>query len=376
MNGTKQTFPLVSICIPVFNGGDLISHALDSCIGQTYKNIEIIVSDNASSDNTREVVERYAASDKRIKYFNHKINIGSSKNFLSVAEFASGDYVQLLAHDDWLSRNYIEECVASFSANPRAAVITGGLLSIKLLENGFFNFDREIGVVSKRVSVQHFLRDLQNNQMASLIIYSMARRQDFLDALRLSSEIFDTPSVAVPEEIQKLHKKGYGIDIVISQKLISNYDYFYFNNNIRYAKVEHTANTGDSAGEGLNMRNAKGIVGNYFYFLFCNEYLYSTLFKKHLFKMRLVVGKDLLGTLIFNLFKSRNRADYFKGFNFKLLAGFFKKYSLSEKVAVILTFIPSLIARLLSAATRRSVKKREPPFVKNNFLNSKGEFTT
>ncbi len=103
----KDFNPLVSICIPIFNGGSFVSRALESSINQTYKNIEIIVVDNASTDNTRKIIDSYIAKDKRIKYFRNDFNIGAIKNFLKSFQFASGEYVQLLCHDDWLSKNYI-----------------------------------------------------------------------------------------------------------------------------------------------------------------------------------------------------------------------------------------------------------------------------
>ena len=369
-----KDLPLVSICIPVFNGGDLIYHALESCIHQTYKYIEIIVADNASSDGTEDVVKKYATHDKRVRYFRQTENIGPTKNFLSAFELASGEYVQLLAHDDWLSKNYIEECVESFLANPEAAVVVGGLISLVVSEDGFFNFDREIGFDSKRYFVQHFLGDLRNNQMASLIIYSMARRQDIVEATRLCSKLFDTPSRVLSEEVRELHKKGFGIDIVISQKLLSKYGYFVFNNKIRYIKVDHATNTGKTAGAGVDMQNAQGIINNYFYYLLCNEYLYSTLFKPHLSRLRLSIGTDMCGELVLGFFKSRLRANYFKALALKNLHSFFGNYTFLEKVTVVGIIVPSLISRVFSAVVRKSAEKKPAPFGEKYFLNSVGRF--
>lgn len=374
MDNSEKDFPLISICIPVFNGGDLIYRALESCVHQTYKKIEIIIADNNSSDDTEEVVKKYIARDKRIKYFKQNENIGPTKNFLSAFEFASGDFIQLLAHDDWLSRGYINECVKSFLAHPKAATIVGGLISLVISKNRFFNFDREIVFDSKEYPVQHFLGDLQNNQMTSLIIYSMARKQDLIEAAQLSSKIFDTPSIELSEETQKLHKKGFGIDIVISQKLLSKYDYFFFNNKIRYIKIDHPTNTGKTAGIEVDMQNAKGIVNNYFYFLLCNEYLYSTLFKKYLFKLRVTIGVDLLVTLLFRSVQFRFRSAYFSGLTSKNTGDFFKNYTFLEKLCVVMTIVPTLILRLFRATLRKSTKQTLPPFREEYFLSPKGEF--
>ena len=72
---------VISIGIPVFNGERFISTVLDSLLNQSYKNIEIIISDNSSDDSTESICRMYVESDSRIKYYRQDKNIGMFPNF-------------------------------------------------------------------------------------------------------------------------------------------------------------------------------------------------------------------------------------------------------------------------------------------------------
>jgi glycosyltransferase involved in cell wall biosynthesis len=102
---------LVSVGIPVFNGGKSLERAIQSILDQDYTNLELIVSDNASIDNTQEICNKFAQQDQRIRTFKQKNNIGPTKNFQYVLSKAIGEYFMWLAHDDWIDPNYLGVCV-------------------------------------------------------------------------------------------------------------------------------------------------------------------------------------------------------------------------------------------------------------------------
>lgn len=107
----NKTPPLVSIGMPVLNGGEYLREALDALLNQTYSNFELIFSDNGSSDDTAEIIREYAALDKRIIPKFQKENIGAINNFQFVLKEAHGEYFMWAAHDDKWQQNYIEELV-------------------------------------------------------------------------------------------------------------------------------------------------------------------------------------------------------------------------------------------------------------------------
>ncbi len=129
---SKNYGKLVSICIPVWNGADMLHRAIESCIHQSYKNIEIIISDNASEDATSDVARHYQSLDKRVRYFRNERNIGGVGNFRKAIEAASGEFVQTLSHDDWLSHGYVEECMHCFDENPRIGAVVAKNVSLVL----------------------------------------------------------------------------------------------------------------------------------------------------------------------------------------------------------------------------------------------------
>jgi glycosyltransferase involved in cell wall biosynthesis len=93
---------LVTIGIPVYNEGKYISQAIESALSQTFKNFQIIISDNNSQDNTYEICCSYAEKDSRIKVFRQRKNIGALENFKFVLEKADTPYfIYLSGHDLW-----------------------------------------------------------------------------------------------------------------------------------------------------------------------------------------------------------------------------------------------------------------------------------
>jgi len=100
---------LVSILIPVYNREKYICECIESATRQTYKNIEVIVYDNCSTDNTLKICEDLAAKDPRIKVFRNETNVGPVRNWLCCLERASGSYGKFLFSDDLIFPQYLEK---------------------------------------------------------------------------------------------------------------------------------------------------------------------------------------------------------------------------------------------------------------------------
>jgi glycosyltransferase involved in cell wall biosynthesis len=106
----QPSLPLVTIAIPTYNRADnYLPQALTSALSQTYTNIEIIVSDNCSTDHTETLVTGF--SDSRIRYFRHEKNIGANNNFNFCLQQAKGAYFLLLHDDDLIDHDFIETCM-------------------------------------------------------------------------------------------------------------------------------------------------------------------------------------------------------------------------------------------------------------------------
>lgn len=107
-------FPLVSILIPMYNAEKYIEETLNSCINQTYKNIEIIVVDDESKDNSLKIVTEISRVDKRVKIFEQK-NSGAARARNRAFELSSGEYIQYFDADDIMHTNKIKTQIDKLS---------------------------------------------------------------------------------------------------------------------------------------------------------------------------------------------------------------------------------------------------------------------
>lgn len=112
--------PVVSVGLPVWNGAGTISTAISAILEQTFRDIELIISDNASTDNTVELCETFANSDPRIRIIRQNRNLGPIANFGTVLRAARGRCFMFAAADDRLEPNFIEETLAMVDACPGA----------------------------------------------------------------------------------------------------------------------------------------------------------------------------------------------------------------------------------------------------------------
>jgi glycosyltransferase involved in cell wall biosynthesis len=94
--------PLVSVCIPTYNHARVIGDALRSATEQSYRNLEILIVDNHSDDDTEQVVAGFAGGDPRVRYVRNPENIGMARNFSACVALARGEYIKMICADDTL----------------------------------------------------------------------------------------------------------------------------------------------------------------------------------------------------------------------------------------------------------------------------------
>ena len=117
--------PLVSIGLPVYNGGPFFKQALDSLLNQTLGDLELIVSDNASTDDTAAMCRDYAARDARVRYIRQDSNMGALRNFNFVASQARGRYFKWASANDYCDSRLLEKCVGVLQADASVVLCHG-----------------------------------------------------------------------------------------------------------------------------------------------------------------------------------------------------------------------------------------------------------
>lgn len=103
--------PRVSIGLPVRNGQKYLTEAIESVLSQTFTDLELIISDNASTDATPEICRAFARRDARVRYERFDANVGAARNFNRVLELAQGEYFKWVAHDDACAPEFLSRCV-------------------------------------------------------------------------------------------------------------------------------------------------------------------------------------------------------------------------------------------------------------------------
>ncbi len=145
--------PLISIIIPSYNVENYITKGIESCLNQSYKNIEVIIVDDGSSDNTTKVVERYL-DDKRLTLIK-KANSGVSATRNIGIKNTNGQYCVFLDSDDWLELNTIERLVSLIDGSKLIACsynnfVNGKLCKVKEYPSKLFGKNKALEYASKR----------------------------------------------------------------------------------------------------------------------------------------------------------------------------------------------------------------------------------
>jgi len=110
--------PRVTLGLPVYNGEQHLTHALEAILAQTHHDFSLIILDNASTDRTQEICLAYAAKDKRIRYDHNAVNLGAAQNFNRVFALSSSEYFMWASHDDIMQPTLLAKCVAMLDQDP------------------------------------------------------------------------------------------------------------------------------------------------------------------------------------------------------------------------------------------------------------------
>jgi glycosyltransferase involved in cell wall biosynthesis len=167
--------PLVSIAIPTYNRAAGLRRAVASALAQDYPCMEVVISDNASTDETRAFCEELVRRDPRVRYVRQPVNVGPVGNFVHALEQCVGEYFMWLADDDWIDADYVRRCMEVLQ-RPGYSLVAG---STQYYRQGRWEFeagslDLEQDDPSERVLA--YYRQVEENG----VFYGLARRADRL----------------------------------------------------------------------------------------------------------------------------------------------------------------------------------------------------
>lgn len=172
----------ISICMPVYNGAKVIQPTLDSILSQSFSNFELIIVNDKSTDNTKEIIKSY--KDKRVHYFENKVNLGYSKNIEECRKKAKGDIIYLMGQDDILAREALKDTYEAFIFSDDIGAVT----------RPYFWFDKDIKVPVRAKSSMNLSKNeiVTINDDPSRII-TMLHTLDQLSGLAYRRKYMDMP---------------------------------------------------------------------------------------------------------------------------------------------------------------------------------------
>ncbi|WP_052184910.1 glycosyltransferase family 2 protein [Methylotenera sp. N17] len=188
---------IVSIGMFVYNGEDCIRDAIDSILNQTFKNFELIISDNASTDNTETICREYANADHRIRYIRQSKNIGASANSLFVLDNALGEYYMWAAHDDIKSPDFLEYNLKFLQENPDFVASTSPVRFKGGLPDPLKMSDKTL---DQNNAEERFLACL-NTWRANGRFYSLYRRYFLVDSQNIRRQTYLASDIAFTLEM-------------------------------------------------------------------------------------------------------------------------------------------------------------------------------
>ena len=116
--------PLVSVCVPTYNYGRFLPDCIESVLDQTLSDWELVITDDASTDSTEEIVNSYSAVDPRIRYLRNARRLGMSANLKRAMESARGRYLKMLCADDWIAPRCLEVLCGLMEQYPGVVLAT------------------------------------------------------------------------------------------------------------------------------------------------------------------------------------------------------------------------------------------------------------
>ena len=116
------SFPRLTIGLPVYNGENYLAESIEALLGQTYEDFELVISDNASSDGTAEIIRNYCKQDSRIRYIRQPCNVGLNPNHNFVITQARGELFKMASHDDLYARDLLKRCIDALDEYPRVVL--------------------------------------------------------------------------------------------------------------------------------------------------------------------------------------------------------------------------------------------------------------
>lgn len=229
-------FPLVSVGLPVYNGMPYLTFSLSSLVAQDYPNLEIIVCDNCSTDETFNVCQEFSQRSLKIKYYKNSENIGAERNFEKVLQLSKGKYFMWAAHDDIWASSYITKCVEVLERYPSVV--------IACTDVAFIN---DAGQSLEQLNQSPHIRNLHTFGLDIIqSIHELISRSGWYSIYGLIR--YDVVLSLIPY----LKSKDYGSDVICGLRLILLGDYYRVDERLFFYRIHNDQASGKEIQKALS----------------------------------------------------------------------------------------------------------------------------
>jgi glycosyltransferase involved in cell wall biosynthesis len=295
---SKNLNPLVSICIPTYNGSSYIEETLECVINQTYSNIEIIITDDNSTDDTALICKRYAEKDQRIKFYQNEINLGLIGNWKKSIEKSTSSWIKFLFQDDLFELNCVEEMITVALSNKVNFV----------LSNRAYIFDDNIAdSIKKSYDKLPQTGDIFSNSK----VYTPNETSGLISKTIFHNSIGEPPTYLFnkekyspddfPDDFQQL------IDYMFALNKILSENFYFLNKKLVKFRVHNNSQTAKNTKVGFdNLKELNKHIQVYYYerLKICYELLHNSSFTK----IKEIIGEsDIIKLKKFITYKSLKR---------------------------------------------------------------------
>ena len=215
--------PLITIICTAYNHEKFIVQALNSIFNQSYKNIELIIVDNGSKDNTVKTIENWLKDKRNIKFIKNDTNLGITKSFNQASKFSKGVYLMDLSADDIVLPNGIELLINFANKNPQASIVFGNANHIdeegKFTET-YFKLDENQDIIDKSILNLNYKRILEGG--VCICSVSALYKRDTFEKLGGYDENLDYEDLDYWIRVSRNYQIKYLNEILVSKRQLSN----------------------------------------------------------------------------------------------------------------------------------------------------------
>ena len=219
---SKNNFK-VSIGLPVYNGENFLKYALDSLLSQTFRDFELIISDNASTDTTPKICQEYVLRDKRIRYIRQNKNMGALWNFNFVLKQSNKEYFIWVSSDDKLHPEFLEKNIDILEKNKNVVCSIGDVIYSDVI-----NYEFKLNNDTKKIFRQKYVKSTYGTYESKVrtylkffqasMIYGLYRRDKLQKSITIN-KIFLAFDLSIILNVLK-----YGDFHVIDENLLHRYN--------------------------------------------------------------------------------------------------------------------------------------------------------